>query len=108
MSELARAVFGYATLMGLAWLISENRKAIPWRTVIGGVVLQTILTVMFFKISFLKTTIAGLNDVMQGLLMATKSGTSAVFGYLGGAPSPFASSGSGSSSLGGVSSFQES
>ena len=97
MSELARAVFGYATLMGLAWLISENRKAIPWRTVIGGVVLQTILTVMFFKISFLKTTIAGLNDVMQGLLMATKSGTSAVFGYLGGAPSPFASSGSGSS-----------
>lgn len=97
MSELARAVFGYATLMGLAWLISENRKAIPWRTVIGGVLLQTILTVMFFKISFLKTTIAGLNDVMQGLLMATKSGTSAVFGYLGGAPSPFASSGSGSS-----------
>jgi len=97
MSELARAVFGYATLVGLAWLISENRRAIPWRTVIGGVALQTILTLMFFKISFLKTTIAGLNNVMQGLLMATKSGTSAVFGYLGGAPSPFASSGSGSS-----------
>ena len=97
MSELAKAVFGYAMLLGIAWLISENRKAIRWHTVIGGVALQTVFTIMFFKIAVLKTMIAGLNDVMQSLLTATRSGTSAVFGYLGGAPSPFTASGSGSS-----------
>ena len=28
---LLRAIFGCAVLLGVAWLLSQNRKAIPWR-----------------------------------------------------------------------------
>lgn len=39
-------LLGVAVLLGLAWLISENRRAFPLRLVIGGVVLQIILAVV--------------------------------------------------------------
>lgn len=44
-----RALIGIIILVGLAWLLSTNRKAINWRTVIGAFVLQFILAVLILK-----------------------------------------------------------
>jgi len=43
-------LLGVAVLIGLAWLISENRRAFPTRLVIGGVLLQIALAIVLMKV----------------------------------------------------------
>src|SRR5687767_7316687 len=83
------ALAGMAGLLALAWAMSENRRAIPWRAVAAGMVLLFILVVVFLKIPFVKNLFLELNDVLLILERATQAGTSLVFGYLGGGPTPF-------------------
>jgi CNT family concentrative nucleoside transporter len=83
------ALAGMAGLLALAWAMSENRRAIPWRAVIAGMVLLLILTVVFLKIPLVKSLFMQLNDLLLVLERATLAGTSLVFGYLGGGPAPF-------------------
>ena len=47
---LARGASGLAALLLLAWLFSENRRRIPWRTVIAGVVLQFALALLLLRV----------------------------------------------------------
>ena len=90
-------LFGLACLLGLALLFSENRRAIPWRVVVAGVALQFALAVLFLKFPPASAFMAGLASAVGALDHATEAGTSFVFGYLGGAPLPFAANGQGSS-----------
>jgi CNT family concentrative nucleoside transporter len=90
MGDVLHAGAGITGLLALAWLASENRKGIPWRAVAVGVALQIALAVVFLKIPFLKTLFLKLNDALLLLERATTSGTSLVFGYLGGSKPPFA------------------
>lgn len=83
------ALAGMAGLLALAWAMSENRRAIPWRAVASGMVLLFILAVVFLKIPLVKSLFLKLNDVLLILERATQAGTSLVFGYLGGGPAPF-------------------
>ena len=79
-----------AGLLALAWIASENRRAVPWRAVIAGVAALLILAVLFLKVPLIKDAFMKLNDVLLVLERATQAGTGLVFGYLGGSPAPFA------------------
>ena len=81
---------GIAGLLLLAWILSENRKAVPWRAIGAGLVLQLVLALLFLKLPFAKDAFLALNDVLTSLEKATQAGTTLVFGYLGGGPAPFA------------------
>ena len=81
---------GIAGLLLLAWIFSENRKAVPWRAIGAGLVLQLVLALLFLKLPFAKDAFLALNDVLTSLEKATQAGTTLVFGYLGGGPAPFA------------------
>jgi len=81
---------GIAGLLLLAWILSENRKAVPWRAIVAGLVLQLVLALLFLKLPFAKDAFLALNDVLTSLEKATQAGTTLVFGYLGGGPAPFA------------------
>ena len=83
------ALAGMAGLLALAWALSENRRAIPWRAVVAGMALLLVLTVVFLKVPPVKSAFMKLNDVLLVLERATQAGTSLVFGYLGGGPAPF-------------------
>ena len=87
--ESVQGVFGYAVFLALAWTISENRRAVPWRTVAGGVLLQVALAVLILKLPGAQAVFAAMNDALLALDKATRAGTGMVFGYLGGAPLPF-------------------
>jgi len=87
---MLQSACGLVALLFLAWLVSENRRVVAWRIVIGGVVLQLILAALLLKAPPLKTFFLALNDVLNSLERATEAGTSFVFGYLGGSPLPFA------------------
>lgn len=78
-----------AGLLALAWLTSENRRAIPWRAVAVGMLLLLLLAVTFLKLPMVKDAFMKLNDVLLVLERATQAGTSLVFGYLGGGTAPF-------------------
>ena len=41
-----RGLLGLAALLAIAWALSEDRRRIPWRTVIAGVVLQWALALL--------------------------------------------------------------
>ena len=84
------AAAGVVGLLALAWLMGENRRAVPWRAVIAGLALQLALAVLFLKVPLMKHFFLKLNDALLVLEKATQAGTGLVFGYLGGGPLPFA------------------
>ena len=81
---------GIAGLLLLAWMFSENRKAIPWRAIWSGLLLQFVLALLLLKLPFAKDAFLALNDVLNLLEKSTQAGTALVFGYLGGGAAPFA------------------
>ena len=87
---MIQGLAGIAGLLLLAWILSERRSAVPWRAVIAGVALQMVRALLLLKIPYVKDLFLLLNDLLSSLEKATQAGTSLVFGYLGGGPSPFA------------------
>jgi CNT family concentrative nucleoside transporter len=73
----------------IAWLISENRRAVPVRTVIAGLALQLMLAFLLLKLPPVRDLFLVLNGFVQALQQATTAGTSFVLGYLGGGETPF-------------------
>jgi len=84
-----QALIGFPLLLLLCWAVSENRRAIPWRTVLGGLGLQWGLAVILLYAPPARGAILLLNHGMDALQAATDAGTSFVFGYLGGSALPF-------------------
>jgi CNT family concentrative nucleoside transporter len=83
------ALAGMAGLVGLAWMASEARRAVPWRAVAAGLALELVLAVVCLKLPAVKAAFMALNDALLVIEKATQAGTSLVFGYLGGGPAPF-------------------
>src|ERR1700726_5257843 len=85
-----RGFLGIAVLLFVAWAISEDRFRVAWRVVVTGVLLQFGLALLFLKFPPAAAVFLLLNHAVEALQKATDAGTGLVFGYLGGAPLPFA------------------
>ena len=81
--------FGVVVFLFIAWVISEDRRRIPWRIVMVGIALLFVLAAAGLYLSFIKTFFSALNDGLLALEQATQVGTSFVFGFLGGGLLPF-------------------
>jgi CNT family concentrative nucleoside transporter len=90
MTETLHALAGLAGLIGLAWLLGEARRAVPWRAVGVGVGLMVGLSFLFLKVPLFRDLFMKLNEALSVVEKATQAGTSLVFGYLGGGAAPFA------------------
>ncbi len=97
MNDIVHGVTGYLLLLAVAWAIGEQRRAIPWRTVFSGIALQGVLTLLFLRLPVFKQFFLLANEGLLALESASRAGTGFVFGYLGGAPTPFADSTPGAS-----------
>ena len=84
-----RSACGLIALMALAWVLSEQRRAVPWKTVAYAVLLQLVIAVVLLKMPGARQIFIVLNTLVMALETATQAGTSFVFGYLGGAAPPF-------------------
>ncbi|HET7671618.1 MAG TPA: nucleoside transporter C-terminal domain-containing protein [Burkholderiales bacterium] len=89
MADSMHALAGMAGLVALAWLLSEQKRSVPWRAVAAGVILVPVLALVCLKLPPVKAAFMAMNDVLLVLERATQAGTSLVFGYLGGAPAPY-------------------
>src|SRR6202008_2413167 len=85
-----QSALGICAIVGVAWALSEDRRACPWRTVIAGLVLQAALALLLLKVPAARSGLLALNGAVDALTGATKAGTSFVFGFVGGGAPPFA------------------
>lgn len=84
-----QSLFGVVAMLGIAILLSEDRRRIAWRTVLVGLSVQLVLALVLVKLPVSQSLFTGLNQVVLVLDKATTAGTSFVFGYLGGDAFPF-------------------
>jgi CNT family concentrative nucleoside transporter len=84
------AALGLASLLLLAFLCSEDRRRIPWRTVAGGVALQIAFALLLIGVPGADRGMFWLSDAANAVHAATLVGTQFVFGYLGGGAPAFA------------------
>jgi concentrative nucleoside transporter, CNT family len=85
-----QSLLGIAAIIALAWALSENRRAFPWRTVVTGLLLQAGLALLLLKVPVARDALFALNGAVGAITQATKTGTSFVFGFVGGGTPPFA------------------
>lgn len=86
MSLRAISVVGFFMLVGMAWLLSMDRRHIAWRTVAWGLGLQFLIGVMVFQLPGSRQLFLWLNDGVLALLNASKSGTRFLLGPLAAEP----------------------
>jgi CNT family concentrative nucleoside transporter len=87
--EQLQSAFGIVALIAIAWLLSENRRAVSWRHAALGLAVTVALALVFLKIPPVRAAFAAANAAVESVAAASRAGTSFVFGYLGGGPLPF-------------------
>ncbi|MGD0283071.1 MAG: Na+ dependent nucleoside transporter N-terminal domain-containing protein, partial [Dissulfurispiraceae bacterium] len=85
-----QGVAGLLVLTGLAWIISENRRKVNYRGVLAGLAVKVSVAALLLNVPVFKTVFLFLNGLVLSLEESTRAGTSFVFGYIGGGPTPFA------------------
>jgi concentrative nucleoside transporter, CNT family len=88
MQEL-QSTFGMVALLAIAWIISENRRAVSWRQVATGLAVTFATAALFLKVPEVTAVFSVINNAVDAIADATKAGTSFVFGYVGGGTLPF-------------------
>src|SRR4051794_38356922 len=84
-----QSAFGIVALLGFAYLISENRRAVNWKSVTAALVVTLVTAVLLLKIPQLKYGFALVARAVDAIGEASRAGTSFVFGYIGGGTLPF-------------------
>jgi CNT family concentrative nucleoside transporter len=80
--ERFTGIIGIVIILGLAFLWSNNRKAINYRLVITGLVLQIVLAVFILKVPIGQEIFFWLGKAINKLLDFSKEGAMFVFGDL--------------------------
>jgi CNT family concentrative nucleoside transporter len=84
-TELApRAVsaLGFVAWMAVAWALSEDRRAAPWRTVVWGIALQLGLGLLLLKTPVGSGFFSLMSGLVAALIACTDAGVRFVFGAL--------------------------
>jgi CNT family concentrative nucleoside transporter len=81
---------GLLGFAALAWALGRGRAGAAWRPVLLGVGLQLLIAAVAVRVDPVRRTLAAANAVVDALYESSRQGTALVFGYLGGAPLPFA------------------
>ena len=95
---------GMFALMGLAWLISSNKRKMNWRVIGWGITLQMLFALLVFQVPAGTSAFLFINRVVVRLLDSASAGTQFVFGRL--ALPPGATNADGETSLGFILAFQ--
>jgi CNT family concentrative nucleoside transporter len=85
-----QSALGIVALLAFAWLISEDRRRIDWRSAAAALALTLAAALLLLEVPQVKTGFAVVNRAVNAIASATQAGTALVFGYLGGGPLPFA------------------
>ena len=82
-------IFGIVTILGLAFLMSNNKKAINYKQVASGLIIQLLLAIFILKTSVGQFIFAKLGELITQLLNFADKGGEFVFGALVNKPQVF-------------------
>ena len=77
--SLLRGLLGMAVLIGISILLSNNRKAINWRTVGFGLMAQLILAICVLRVDFVQDIFRWIGNLFLAVLDFTMKGTEFLF-----------------------------
>ncbi len=78
--DILRGLLGIAVMLGIAYLLSSNRKAIDWKLVGSGLLMQVILALAILKIPFVRNAFDSISGVFVDILDFTREGSEFMFG----------------------------
>lgn len=78
-NSLLRGILGMITLIFIAFLFSNNRKAINWKTVGLGLVLQLVIAIGVLKVPFIQNIFEAIGQVFISILDFTRAGSKFLF-----------------------------
>ncbi len=81
--------------LGLAWLFSRDRRAVPWKHVAWGVALQLFLAVLLFRVPGVNALFQNFTEGVRWFVSFGDKGAEFVFGRLAEGKLPVAAAGSG-------------
>ena len=84
-----QSAFGVFALLGIAWIISEDRRAVAWTQAAVALIVTFVTAVVLLKAPAVARAFGAINNAVDAISAASKAGTSFVFGYLGGGQLPF-------------------
>jgi len=76
------SLLGILVLILIAWLMSNDRRRFPWRTVAWGLGLQLVFALLLLRTAAGRTVFDGARIVVARILGFTDAGTSFLFGNL--------------------------
>ncbi len=79
---ILRGLLGIAFLLGVAWLLSNNRRAVNWRLVGAGLGLQLIFALGVLKVPLVNQAFDAVAKFFVVILDFTKAGSAFIFGSL--------------------------
>lgn len=78
--RLLRGILGMLVLIGIAWLFSVDRRAIAWKYVGIGLVIQLLLAVGILYVPFIQSVFEFVGKVFVKVLEFTQEGVKFLFG----------------------------
>lgn len=78
-SGILRGLLGMGVIIGLAWLLSSNRRAINWSVVAKGLGLQVVLAFSILYLPFVQGVFDFVGRVFVKILSFTEAGTEFLF-----------------------------
>ncbi|MBI4055264.1 MAG: NupC/NupG family nucleoside CNT transporter [Elusimicrobia bacterium] len=75
-------LLGLFAILGTGWILSRNRRAIRWRTILWGLALQILFALLVLKTPPGRVFFSFMNDVILKLLSFQEEGARFVFGAL--------------------------
>lgn len=81
-------LLGLAFLLAVAGLVSSNRAAIRWKTVLWGLVLQVVFALFVLKLDFGAQALAAVAKGVTRLISFADEGSGFIFGWLVTDPDP--------------------
>jgi CNT family concentrative nucleoside transporter len=84
-----QSALGVVVLLAIAFLVSEDRRAVAWKQAALGLAVTFATAVILLKVPGVSRVFGAINDAVDAIAAASRAGTSFVFGYLGGGQLPF-------------------
>lgn len=80
--HVGRGLLGIVAFLGLALLFSSNRRAVPWRLVTTGMVLQIVFGLLVLKVDWVRVGVDAVGNFFVKILDFNTAGAEFLFGSL--------------------------
>ena len=82
LTSIARGLLGISSIVVLAYLLSNNKKNIDWKTIGIGLLSQIIIAVGVIKVDAVKIFFEKIGEAFLAIVVFTNEGTKVLFGEL--------------------------